>query len=199
MAIRDARAETNFITGNFTMQPTALPQRYDAIARSLHWASAILIVAAFVMGLTIDLLPREWRPPYLNAHVLAGLAIVLIAIVRLGWRAGHPAPQAPAGSTALAELMIKVGHAALYVMMLVVPVIGFAPLFARGRGINFGLFQIASPIERTKDWIKPTTEIHEIAAWALIALAVGHVAAAIYHQAVLKDGVLLRMMPEKQA
>ena len=75
-----------------------------------------------------------------------------------------------------------------------VPLIGFAPLFTRGRGINFGLFQIASPIDRTKEWIGPTTEVHEVAAYALIALAVGHVAAAIYHQVALKDGVLLRMM-----
>ena len=82
--------------------------------------------------------------------------------------------------------------------MIVVPLIGFVPLFARGRGVNFGLFQIASPIERTKDWIGPTTEIHEIAAYALIALAVGHIAAAIYHQVALKDGLLLRMMPERR-
>ena len=180
------------------MQQSALPQRYDSLARSLHWASAILIVAAFVMGLTIDLLPREQRPPYLNAHVLVGLAVVVLAVARLGWRAGHAMPSPPANSSALATLALKLGHGALYLLMIVVPLIGFAPLFARGRGVNFGLFQIASPIERTKDWIGPTTEIHEIAAYALIALAVGHIAAAIYHQVALKDGLLLRMMPERR-
>lgn len=180
------------------MQSSGLPQRYDAIARSLHWASALLIVAAFVMGLTIDLFPREQRPPYLNAHVLVGLAVVVLAIVRLAWRAGHAVPP-PANGTPLAALALKLGHGALYLLMFVVPLIGFAPLFARGRGINFGLFQIASPIERTKDWIGPTTEVHEIAAYALIALALGHVAAAIYHQVALKDGLLLGMMPERRA
>lgn len=181
------------------MKQLLLPSRYDSIARSLHWASALLIVAAFVMGLTIDFLPREWRPLYLNAHVLAGLAIILLAVVRLFWRTSHAIPGAPAGSSPMATLAIKLGHGALYLMMVAVPLIGFAPLFARGRGINFGLFQIASPIERTKEWIGPSTEIHEIAAYALIALAVGHVAAAIYHQVALKDGVLLRMMPERRA
>lgn len=180
------------------MQKSALPQRYDAIARSLHWASALLIVAVFIMGLTIDLLPREQRPPYLNAHVLAGLAVLILAIVRLGWRAGHATPP-PANGTPLATLALKFGHGALYVLMVVVPLIGFAPLFARGRGVNFGLFALASPIERTKDWIKPTTEIHEIAAYALIALALGHVVAAVYHQVALKDGLMLRMMPAKRA
>lgn len=179
------------------MQSSALPQRYDSVARSLHWASALLIAAAFVMGLTIDALPRDSRPPYLNLHVLVGLAVVVLALVRLGWRAGHAAPP-PANSGPLATLALKLGHGALYLLMLVVPLIGFAPLFARGRGINFGLFQIASPIERTKDWIGPTTEVHEIAAYALIALAVGHAAAAVYHQVALKDGLMLRMMPERR-
>ena len=139
--------------------------------------------------------PARYCPP---RWLVAVAAVVVLALARLGWRAGHAVPPL-ANSTPLATLALKLGHGALYLLMFLVPIIGFAPLFARGRGINFGLFQIASPIERTKDWIKPTTEIHEIAAWALIALAVGHVAAAIYHQAVLKDGVLLRMMPEKQA
>ena len=176
-----------------------LTQRYDAVARSLHWASAILIAAAFIMGLTVDTPAREWRPAYQNAHFLVGLAVLLFALARLGWRTGHAAPPAPEGSSAMARLGIKFGHGALYVMMVAVPLIGFAPLFARGRGINFGLFQIASPIEKTKAWIGPSTEIHEIAAYALIALAVGHVVAAIYHQVALKDGVLLRMMPERRA
>ena len=171
-----------------------LPKKYDSVARSLHWASAIFILAAFITGLTVDTPPKEWRPPYQNAHFLIGLTVLALAILRLGWRAGHAVPPPPAGSSPLAALAIKLGHGALYLMMLAVPLIGFAPLFTRGRGINFGLFQIASPIDRTKEWIGPTTEIHEVAAYALIALAVGHVAAAIYHQVALKDGVLLRMM-----
>jgi cytochrome b561 len=181
------------------MQPSANPSRYDSVARSMHWATAGLIAAAFVMGLTIDLLPRESRPPYLNAHVLTGLAVIILAVVRIGWRVGHPAPPAPAGSSPLAVMAIKIGHGALYLMMAAVPLIGFAPLFARGRGIDFGLFQIASPIERTKDWIGPATGIHEIAAYALIALAVGHVAAALWHHFVKRDDVLLRMTPPRKA
>ena len=180
------------------MQQSALPMRYDSVARSLHWASAILIVAAFVTGLTVDTPPKEWRPPYQNVHFLIGLAVLALALARLGWRAGHAAPPAPAGSSALAVTAIKLGHGALYLMMVAVPLIGFAPLFTRGRGINFGLFQIPSPLARTKEWIGVATEVHEIAAYALIALAVGHAAAAVYHQVALKDGVLLRMMPERR-
>ena len=72
-------------------------QRYDSIARNLHWASAILIIAAFVTGLTVDTPPKEWRPPYQNVHFLIGLAVLALAVARLGWRASHAAPPPPAG------------------------------------------------------------------------------------------------------
>ncbi len=181
------------------MQVSSIAPRYDSIARSLHWLSALLIVINFVVGLTIDAPPKSFYPAYLNAHVLIGLAVLLLAAARLGWRARHPAPAAPPETGSLWRLAIRVGHGALYLLMFAVPLIGLAPLFTRGRGIDLGLFQIASPLARTKEWIGTTTEIHEIAAWALIALAAGHAAAALYHQYALKDGVLLRMMPEPRA
>jgi cytochrome b561 len=180
------------------MTPDPVLPRYDSVARGLHWGSALLIAIAFVMGLMVDVPPKEWRPAFLNVHVLIGLALVALAVARLLWRAKHPAPPAADAGSPLLARAIQAGHVALYAAMFVVPLIGFAPLFARGRGINFFLFQIPSPIERTKEWIGPTTEIHEIAAYALVALAVGHVAAALWHHFGLHDGLLLRMMPERK-
>lgn len=180
------------------MTSAAGPDRYDAVARAMHWATALAILVAFVMGLTIDLLPRESRPPYLNVHALLGVAVIGLALARIVWRIGHPAPAIASGSSGLLALAIRAGHAALYVTMLVAPAIGFAALFARGRSLNFGLFEILSPIPRTQEWIKPATELHEKLAFLLIALAIGHVLAALYHHFVTKDGLLLRMMPPRK-
>lgn len=179
------------------MLKTTASARYDSVARSLHWLSAALIAVVFTIGLTIDVPPKSFYPAYLDVHVLLGLTILALAIVRLAWRAGHAAPPPPPETGAIWALAIKIGHGALYLMMVVVPLIGLAPLFTRGRGIDFGLFEIPSPIARTREWVHTTTEIHEIAAYALIALAVGHAAAAIYHQVALKDGVLDRMLPQR--
>jgi cytochrome b561 len=179
--------------------PAVSPDRYDAVARLLHWASALLIGLAFVMGLTVDAPPKPWHLAYLNLHVLVGLAIVVIALLRLVWRIGHKPPAPVPGGNPLIERGARLGHAALYAGMIVVPLMGFPPLFSRGLGVNFGLFSIASPMERTKDLIGPTTEAHEIAAYALIAVAVGHALAALWHHFAQHDGVMLRMMPPRKS
>ena len=181
------------------MLQAGLPNRYDSVARSLHWASALLVATAFVIGLAIDVPPKPWYPLWLNTHVLIGLSVLVLAIVRLGWRAGHPAPPIVAGTSARMGLAVKIGHAALYLAMIAVPLIGLAPLFTRGFGIGFGLFQIASPLaKQDRSLVHTATDIHQYAAYALIALAVGHVCAALYHHFVRRDEVLLRMMPQRK-
>lgn len=79
--------------------------------------------------------------------------------------------------------------------MLVVPVIGIPTLFYRGRGIDLGLVTIASPFARTPGIFRPLTEVHELTAFALVGLAAGHIAAALYHQWVRKDQIMRRMSP----
>jgi cytochrome b561 len=80
--------------------------------------------------------------------------------------------------------------------MIVVPAIGIPTLLYRGRGLDFIIFQIASPFERTPALFRPLTDYHEIAAFALVALAAGHIIAALFHPFVGRDGLLLRMLPE---
>jgi len=76
-----------------------------------------------------------------------------------------------------------------------VPIIGVPTLLWRGRGLDFGLFQIASPFTRMPEIYKPLTEIHELGAFELVILALLHAAVGVWHQFVRKDGILLRMMP----
>jgi cytochrome b561 len=82
---------------------------------------------------------------------------------------------------------------ALYVLMVAVPLIGIPTLLYRGRGLNLGLFTIPSPFARTPDIFHPLTQVHELASYALVGLAIGHIGAALYHQWVRKDDILRRM------
>jgi cytochrome b561 len=68
-------------------------------------------------------------------------------------------------------------------------------LLFRGLGLDFGVFQIASPFDRIRNVYRPLTEIHELASYLMIALAAGHALAAVYHQLVARDRLLRRMLP----
>jgi cytochrome b561 len=77
--------------------------------------------------------------------------------------------------------------------MIVVPLIGIPTLLYRGRGIDFGILQLAPLVPRTPEIYRPLTDVHELAAYALVLLAAGHILAALYHQYVLRDGLVGRM------
>ena len=169
--------------------------RYDRGAIFLHWAIALLIAAAFLLGLTVDDFPKAYKDAVVNAHSLLGLGVLLLTLVRIGWRFGHPPPPAPKSMHAGMVRLSKLTHGLLYLLMLAVPLIGLPTLFYRGRGLDFGLFQVPAFLARTPDIFRPLTEQHELAAYALVGLAAGHIAAALYHQWILRDALITRMMP----
>ena len=171
--------------------------RYDRIAIFLHWVIAFLIAAAFLLGLTVDDFPKAYKDAVVNTHSLLGLGILFLTLVRIGWRFGHPPPPSPKSMSTWMESLSKLGHLLLYVLMLAVPLIGLPTLFYRGRGLDFGLLQVPAFLARTPEIFRPLTELHELSAYALIGLAAGHVAAALYHQWILRDGLIARMVPRR--
>jgi cytochrome b561 len=171
--------------------------RYDRVAIFLHWSIALLIAAAFVLGLTVDEFGKNYEPLVVNAHSLLGLGVLLLTLIRIGWRLGHPAPPSPQAMSAWMKALAGITHTALYALMLAVPLIGLPTLFYRGRGLDFGLFQMPAFLARSPEIFRPLTEIHELGAYALVALAAGHIAAALYHQWYLRDGLVRRMMPSR--
>jgi len=174
-------------------------QQYDRVAIGLHWTIALLIVAAFLLGLTVDDFPKSWDAAIVNTHVLLGLAVLALSVARLAWRLGHKPPPPLKSAGPLAETLAKLAHGLLYLLMLAVPLIGIPTLFYRGRGIDLGLFAIGPLLERTPAIFRPLTEIHELSAYALLLLAGGHALAAIYHHVVLRDRTLRRMLSQGAA
>jgi cytochrome b561 len=166
---------------------------YDPVAIGLHWGIAALIAAAFVLGLTVDDFPKAYEGTVVNTHAIIGLAVVLLSLTRVGWRLAHRAPPLPRGTGRMVEAASKLVHGSLYILMIVVPLIGIPTLLYRGRGIDFGILQLAPLVPRTPEIYRPLTDVHELAAYALVLLAAGHILAALYHQYVLRDGLVGRM------
>ena len=173
------------------MQASVL--RYHTISILIHWAVALLIFVDFGLGLTVDSFPKSWTGAIINAHALAGLAVLLLTFIRIWWRLAYKAPAYPADFGPLLRRMSQLMQITLYVMMAIVPIIGIPTLLYRGRGLDFGFFTIPSPFARAPEIFRPLTEVHELAAYALVGLALGHIAAAVYHQYVRRDRIMQRM------
>lgn len=169
--------------------------RYDAAAVAFHWTVAALIVFLGALGLLFDDIPQEARPFWINLHACVGLVYFALVLVRLAWRATHRAPELPAGTDAFTKRASASVHHLLYLLMLAVPVFGVVAFVWHGRTFDYGLFQLNAGVAMDRSVFKPAEEIHQLLAYALFGLAGLHAAAALYHQFVRRDGLLLRMAP----
>ena len=167
----------------------------------LHNIMAVLIIGLFLFGLSLESFDKEVpgaytnmvRGDYINIHKLGGVLIVVLLLGRSLLRMLTPPPAFPASMGPGFVKAAHLGHKALYLLMLVVPLSGMAMSMAAGRGINFYLFQVNSPFEANKALAGQLHEVHEISSFVLVALVVGHIAVALYHQFVLKDNLLYRL------
>jgi cytochrome b561 len=171
--------------------------RYGAVAQTLHWIIAALIVTQFTLAWTAQDLPLGVHKLILLArHKSVGMTVLMLAMLRLGWRLTHPAPPLPAGMTLLERRAAHASHAAFYVLLFAMPLSGWLMSSAKNYSVSwFGLFtwpNLIQPNEASFSWLRTT---HWILSWSLFAIAVLHVLAALKHHFWNKDSVLLRMLP----
>jgi cytochrome b561 len=95
------------------------------------------------------------------------------------------------------QFAAKLTHYALYAMMIAIPLTGIAYTFARGRPIDFGLFQIVYSLDQSvsRAAVQTLKGVHKFLGQAILAVAFVHAAAALWHHYVRKDDVLIRMLP----
>jgi cytochrome b561 len=173
-------------------------QRYTNTAIALHWLIALLIVGAFTLGLVMTdipgLTPTKLR--YYSWHKWAGVTVLALAALRLLWRLGHSAPRYPASMARWQQRVVHGLHGLLYLLLFAVPLSGYFYSLAAGVPVvYFGLFQLPLLIGPDPA-LKPVLKAVHYWLNMLLAGGVGvHVAAALWHQLVLRDQVLQRMLP----
>ena len=179
--------------------------RYGIIPQFLHWMTVILVIIAWTLGTFGDELPKgDPRATGLFIHVAAGLLIVVALIMRLAWRVAVPPPPPEPNEFGrwlgtFADPAARTAHYMLYALLIVVPVAGIIAQFARGEALPlFGLSAIPSPWLRDRAFAHNITEIHEVAAHALVIVAIFHAAAALIYYFVFQDNTLLRMLPRRR-
>jgi cytochrome b561 len=182
------------------MNTQALPAtRYSRGAIAFHWLIALLIVLNFAAALVAESFPKPVEQQIMGNHMAIGMAILALSVLRLLWRLTHPAPAfAPRLKTWEAGLA-RVVHTLFYVLMIGIPLAGWimTSAFSGGRAVSFlGLFDIPGlPLAKSEAVAGLFHEVHELGAWMMLALFVLHVAGALKHQFLDRDGTLARMLP----
>lgn len=170
---------------------------YGAGARAFHWLTVALLLVIMPIGLVMGRLPRGLLQDTLFVtHESLGLSVLALTLLRLLWRLAHPAPAPDADLAPLERRASRSVHAALYLVLLATPLTGY--LFVSFRGIAlhyFGLVAVPELVARDKPLSNLALFVHTSLQWAIYALAALHVAAALHHHFVRRNGVLRRMLP----
>lgn len=191
-------------------------QRYTKTAIVLHWLIGLLIIAMLALGLWMHELPKEapktatfdlfnWglytvtmpepvsvRTFYFNLHKSIGITVMVLILLRIFWRLTHVAPAFPDTMKGWEKKLADLGHKALYLMMVVLPLSGFIMSVYSKWGILWFGMPLVKGLDNPalRDFFK---EVHEISAWVIIVLIVLHVAAALKHKVIDRDDVMKRM------
>lgn len=179
----------------------ARPKRYSTVAIVLHWLLALLILTLFAVGVYMTDLPfSPQRLKLYNWHKWAGVSFLALTLLRLLWRVTHRPPALPVAVTrTMPGWQNRVYHAThhlMYLLFFAVPLVGWAYSSAAGFPIVwFGQIPLPDLLPVNKELAELIKPLHERLALALIALAGLHMAAAVKHQWVDRDGLLARMLP----
>lgn len=169
--------------------------RYNPISVVFHWLMAAIIVATWSIAIVVSDMPLSpARITGYSWHKWLGVTVFFLVLLRLVWRATHPAPQLEIKMPAWQERAMQLTHIALYLLMIVIPLVGWLMSSAKGYTVNyFGLFELPDLLSKDKALGHQLKDLHEYLADVLVALVCLHVLAALKHQFIDRDGLLSRM------
>lgn len=169
--------------------------RYPVVLILLHWLIFPLMLGAFILGEVMEDLPRgDIRMSVMGWHILAGLIMAALLLPRIAVRL-RGVPPLPAATPVLELWLARLAHLGLYAAMLALPVSGLTSVLAGKRTVSvLGLFDL--PSLASLPWLHEAMEdIHEGAAKLFLLLLALHVAAALWHALVRRDGIFRRILP----
>ncbi|HVC29415.1 MAG TPA: cytochrome b [Gammaproteobacteria bacterium] len=171
--------------------------RYGIVAQTFHWLIVVLVVLQFVLGITAHGLPVSLeRLVLLARHKSIGFTIFGLVVLRLCWRLYSPAPPPAPVSLPVFRVAARLSHALLYALLLCMPLVGWLLSSASNLTVSwFGLFSLPNLVSPNRRLAHGLLLTHQSMAWLLLAVAILHIGAALWHHLILGDEVMLRMLP----
>ncbi len=176
--------------------------RYGLPMVAVHWLMACGILIAFAAGLYMVDIPgiTPLKLRLFNWHKWLGVTLFVLVLLRIVIRGVSKTPKYPAHWGHNTVLLAKLGHMALYLLMLAVPTFGYLYSLASGYPVVwFGVIDLPILIEKDPGLKVLFKTLHEFSAKGLVFLVVGHVLMALKHHCLNKDGILGRMIPGMRA
>jgi cytochrome b561 len=172
--------------------------RYRRSARLLHWSMAALVLAMIPAGVVMVQpgLDRSLQNALFLFHKNVGVLMLLLVVLRLGVRVWSPPAALPDATPGWQRRMAGLSHLTLYTLLVAMPVAGYVRVKAGGFPIEtLDWLGVPSLVPRSDALAEVAKTIHYGAGLVLAAFIALHIAAAVYHAAVRRDGVMARMWP----
>lgn len=174
------------------MSPKSTLTRYGSVAIAIHWITAVAILGMLISGLAAERsTDAASELTLLRGHAVMGVLIGLLTILRIVWWVFFDRrPPDPAGMSRVQGIAARVVHGGLYLAIVVMLASGIATLILTGANLHL-LGAVPPPLPEFGTVLPFQT--HDIVSKLLIALLIGHIGAALYHQYIVRDRLLARM------
>jgi cytochrome b561 len=169
--------------------------RFSPLQRALHWVMAICILAMLFIGVGMV---STVKPDYLtlvSIHKPLGVVILVLALIRLVVRLVRGAPPLPADMPVPMKLAAYLSHLAFYGLMIALPLLGYGMLSAADYPVVVFGVRLPSVLPHSNELHTMLWNAHRFLALCFFALIVVHLAAALFHALVRRDGVFQAMAP----
>jgi len=173
-------------------------KRYSGVAMLLHWLIAIAVIVNWRIAEAAEhAASREEAMAVMANHKALAISILVLTLLRLGWRMVHRPPALSASYAAWERLLARAVHAIFYVLLIGLPLAGWLANSYSGQAVDmFGLFTLpALPVGENADTGEAIFELHGAGGGVMLILIVLHTLGALKHMFIDKDGNLWRMLP----
>lgn len=177
----------------------AAPAAYGSAAKWFHWVTVVLLGIALPVGFVIQHIKDDAKMPFYAIHESAGLTILFVALARLAWRLRNPPRPLPEPVPPVLRKTAAAVHHALYSLLILQPILGFFATNAwgfplRGETAYLGFIELPKFMETNEGLAGVLQTLHTIGGWSILVLLVLHIGGVVFHQAIRRDGTLLRMI-----
>jgi cytochrome b561 len=168
-------------------------QKFSPLQRVLHWTMSVAIFLMLFIGIGMVSIITPAHLTLLSIHKPLGIAILILVIVRLIVRLTRGTPPLPSDLPPLMKFAAHASHWALYALMIAMPLIGWGMLSAAGDPVVVAGIHLPSILPMDGAMHGVLRQAHTWLALALFALVLAHLAAALFHALVRRDGVFESM------